>query len=263
MSGAVPIASGEFRHVPEGVPSGVPVVPVGAEAAGLPSPYAERTADLRALSGPQQYPYQESTAVHPGGGVAPGDTAFPSESGSSMIHMSAGHGTVGIGGLASPDTLLTIHGDARAEGTITAQLFRVPACDFAEFETVAAGCPDHPMPASIVGFDERGMVTTLFDRARTFGVVSVRPGILGGVQVPGSPTVAVAYAGKTPLLIPGACAPGDLVYPKRSPNGGRIVPVTAPPTAAAPGSSRPVGAVRAILGTSSTDTYVMVVVAAF
>jgi len=220
--------------------------------------------DPAGLPYPSEEPYSppDATANGSGGTASPPPPPAPAYTGQSssasflyrdvngapLLHIDAETGSVGVGRLAESGPRLVLDGELRAE------LFAVPGCDFAEWERLSPECPDPFVPpGTVVGFDETGLVTTVFAAARTFGVVSTSPGLLAGSS-PGLGGVVVAYAGKVPVLIPGTCRAGEAVYASAGADG-RVVASTTPTAA-----RFLVGRIRTVLGVGDGASYALVVV---
>lgn len=100
-------------------------------------------------------------------------------------------GDVGIGTTMPTEKL-------RVEGNVQAYIFKARGADYAEWEVLDENEKTIPKSGEVVGFNTQGKITTNYSDSVHFGVVSLKPSIIGNEEIleANKKCVPVVYMGK-------------------------------------------------------------------
>lgn len=90
-------------------------------------------------------------------------------------------------------------------GNIMAFSFKASGGDYSEWELLAEG-ESQPEAGSVIGFNKDGRITSKWSQSKCFGIISVKPSIIGNQDLfdahPNDVKIPIVYMGKINLVIP-------------------------------------------------------------
>lgn len=102
---------------------------------------------------------------------------------------------------------------------VSSVVFEALGSDYAEY--VIKSNPDESfMKGQVVGLDNQGKVTSVFDDSIRFMIVSDNPGVIGGKQPSGTSCEIIAFCGRVHAQKPvNQCSQGDYLVPVKGDDG--------------------------------------------